>query len=327
MERPKVILYGLGPIGCAIGRLALKRQLDIVGAVDIDAEKTGRDLGEILGVENLNINVERSIDDVKNKADIAIVATTSKVESIKPQLLEIMSNGINIVSTCEELVYPWIKSYEDAKEIDEYARKQGVSVLSTGINPGFLMDFLPSVVSGVCEDVEYVEVERIQDAYYRRGPFQNKIGVGLTKEEFENKVKSGLFGHVGLQESIAMMADALGYKIDEMEETIEPVITDTDIKLEKLSVEANRAVGLHQKATGFMDKKPFIVLDFIATIAQKDPHDGIYIKGKPEIRLKIENGINGDISTAAVVVNAIKSVINAKAGLRSMIDICPVSYG
>ncbi len=326
MDKFSVVLYGLGPIGCAIGRLVLERGFNIVGAVDIDDSKIGKDAGDILGVEKTGINVTKSIYDIHERADIAIVATTSKISSIKNQLFKIFDKKMNVVSTCEELVYPWISSYEDAKEIDEYSRKNNVSVLSTGINPGFLMDFLPAVVSGICKDIEYVKVERIQNAYFRRGPFQRKIGVNLTKEEFQQKVESGLFGHVGLKESIYMMGRALGHDIEAVEEIIEPVTADSAIMLDGLSVNAGRVLGLHQKAIGYINKNRFIVLDFVAAIAQENPHDSIYIKGKPEIRLTIDKGVNGDISTAAVIVNSIKSVVFANAGLKTMIDICPVSF-
>ncbi len=327
MEKNRVVLYGLGPIGCAIGRLVLKRGMDIVGAVDINPEIAGADLGDVLGAERIGITVQKSINDVEKEADIAVVATSSKIKEIKSQLFEIASKGINIISTCEELVYPWEIHREDAEEIDQSARKHNITVLSTGINPGFLMDFLPAVVSGVCEDVEYVKIGRVQDAYYRRLPFQRKIGVGLTESEFEERVKSGLFGHVGLQESISMLASALSRRLDGMEETIEPVLARKEINLKELHVPAGRVAGLRQRAVGFIGGEPFIVLDFIAAVAQEDPHDSIYIKGTPEVNMKVENGINGDISTAAVVVNTIKSVIRAEAGLKSMIDICPVSYG
>jgi hypothetical protein len=225
-KKIRVVQYGLGPIGCrSVQYLTERGNFDLVGAIDSDARKVGVDVGELaelpkalgLHVTDDSTNLLREVD-----AEVVVLTTTSSLEQIRPQVLEIISCGKNVVSTCEELMYPWLTSPSLAKEIDLAAREQGVSVLSTGVNPGFLMDFLPLVMTGVCRDVEKVTVERIQDAQYRRLPFQKKIGAGLTVREFEERVKAGNLRHVGLTESMHLLASGLGWKLDKFPLPISP---------------------------------------------------------------------------------------------------------
>src|SRR5260370_38033203 len=94
------------------------------------------------------------------------------------------------------------------------AKKAKVALLATGVNPGFGMDALPIMMTAVCERVDRVVVNRVQDARIRRLPFQQKIGAGLTTEQFQKKADDGSVRHVGLTESIAMIADAPGWTLD-----------------------------------------------------------------------------------------------------------------
>ncbi|MEJ2234808.1 MAG: hypothetical protein P8X67_12855, partial [Syntrophobacterales bacterium] len=240
--------------------------------------------------------------------------------------LEIISYGKNVVSTCEELMYPWITNPSLAKEIDVAAREQGISVLSTGVNPGFLMDFLPLVMTAVCRDVEKVTVERIQDAQYRRLPFQKKIGAGLTKGEFEERVKAGNLRHVGLTESMHLLASGLRWKLDRTEDIIEPVIASREVITANLTIEPDRALGVNQIGRGYIGDKELITLVFRATIGEPEPRDRVLIQGTPSIDMAIEEGVNGDTATCAIIVNAIPVVIQAPPGLRTMADINPISF-
>ena len=226
-ERKSVVFFGLGPVGQAIAREVLRRgALRVVGAVDKDPAKAGRDLGELLEGEELGIVVraDSAAALAEARPDLVLLSTTSSLERIRPQVLEILAAGAGIVTTCEEMSFPWSAQTELAEEIDRAARAAGVAVLSTGVNPGFLMDYLPSTVSGLCRDVERVEVERLMDAAPRRQAFRDKIGAGATVEEFERRVAEGNLRHVGLTESVQMIARAVGWELERVDETIEPVV-------------------------------------------------------------------------------------------------------
>ncbi|NIQ91254.1 MAG: dihydrodipicolinate reductase [Desulfobacterales bacterium] len=329
-KKIKVVQYGLGPIGCrSVQYLVERDHFDLVGAIDSDEHKVGVDVGELaelpkslgIHVTDDSTNLLRQVD-----AEVVVLTTTSSLEQIRPQVLEIISCGKNVVSTCEELMYPWQTNPSLAKEIDVAAREKGVSVLSTGVNPGFLMDFLPLVMTGVCRDVEKVTVERIQDAQFRRLPFQKKIGAGLTVQEFEERVKAGNLRHVGLTESMHLLAAGLGWKLDRTEDIVEPVIASTKVITDNLTIEPDRALGVNQTGRGYNGDKELITLVFRATIGEPEPRDRVLIQGTPSIDMAIEEGVNGDTATCAIIVNAIPVVIQARAGLRTMADISPISF-
>lgn len=321
----KLIQYGVGPIGATMVRLALKKQgLEYVGAIDIDPAKIGRDLGEVAGVgRRLGVLVSKDVKSVLTQtgADIVIHTTQSFLKDIRPQILEILEARLDVVSTAEELTYPFRKSPEIAREIDEAARRNGVTVLATGVNPGFLMDAFPLTVSGVCQDVKSVKVTRIMDASIRRLPFQKKIGAGMTGEEFRKAVATGRMGHIGLPESIAMIAAGLGWKLDDVKETINPVMAKKSMKTKFLSVKKGQVAGLHQVGRGLVGGKEVITLDFWAYVGAPENRDSTLIKGTPNIDLTIKGGVHGDLATAAMVINSIPKVVNASPGLKTMKDL------
>ncbi len=325
-----IIQYGLGPIGNKITSIiSEKKNLKIVGAVDIAPNLVGKDIGILAGFSNsIGVKIEKSINDINSeeKADIVVLTTASSLEKIAPQILEIVSAGYNVVSTCEELTYPWLTNPKLAKEIDDAAKSNNVTVLSTGVNPGFLMDFLPSALTAVCKNVKKIKIERIQDAQYRRIPFQKKIGAGLTPLEFENKKKDGSLRHVGLTESIHMIASSLGWRLSKTEDIIEPVIAEAEFNSNGVLVKKGNALGVQQTGRGFVNDEEVISLIFKAAVGQENPRDRVVIDGIPQIDMTIKDGVNGDVATCAITINAIPVVINSPAGLMTMIDVPPVTF-
>jgi 4-hydroxy-tetrahydrodipicolinate reductase len=325
----KIVQYGVGPIGAELAKYSLKKPgLRFVGAIDIDPKKVGVDLGEAVGGQRIGVSITDDAKKLlaKTKPDIVLHSTGSYLKDVKSQLLEIMRSGADIVSTCEELSYPFLKNPTIAKELDAAARRNKVTLLGTGVNPGFVMDTLVLTATGVCQEVKTIKCSRIQDASYRRLPFQKKIGAGLTVSEFGSRVAAGTIKHVGFQESIAMIASALGWKLDRIDETIEPKLTEKPVSSEFLKVEAGQVAGVNQTATGIVGGEPLIVLNLQAYLGCPDPREWIVIDGVPPIDLIIKNGVHGDIATASVVVNCIPRVLNAKPGLVTMKDL-PVPAG
>lgn len=323
-ERKRVVFYGLGPVGGAIAREVLRRnQLSVVGAVDRDPAKAGRDLGALLDLAELDVVVRSDSTALldETRPDLVLLSTASSLERIRPQVLEILAAGAAIVTTCEELSYPWSAHPEIAAEIDRAARDAGVAVLSTGVNPGFLMDYLPATVSGLCREVERIEVERTMDAAPRRRAFRDKIGAGASVEEFERRVAEGSLRHVGLTESVQMIARAVGWRLARVEESIEPVVAAQPIETDSGSVERGRVAGVLQVARGVVGGKERITLTFRAAVGQPAPRDRLLIEGTPRIDLRIEGGVHGDLATCNVVVNAIPSVLAAPPGLKTMLDL------
>ncbi len=323
----KVVLYGVGEMGKRIGLLLLEKEgVEIVGAIDVAKEKVGKDLGEILGLDKqLGVVISDDPDAVflKAKADVAVYSTVSFFKAVYPQIVKAVEHEVNVVSTCEELSYPYIVDAQLCKGLDELAKKHGVTVLGTGINPGYLMDTLVITLTGPCQEVKSIRVTRQMNAATRRVPFQKKIGAGLTVEEFREQIdKKAITGHVGLEQSIAMIAGALGWELDRIEvDPVEPVIAKTPVESEAIKVKRGQAAGLRQCARGMMGGRAVITLDFRAYIGAKEEYDSVIIEGVPDINQKISPCVHGDIGTAAVTVNSIPKVINAAPGLLTMKDL------
>ena len=320
---------GIGPIGQKMVKYAVERGcFNIVGAVDPDPDKAGRELGELCGVDPLGITVSSNLDDaIRGRSpEVALVTTVSSIVSFESQIVELAKAKLHIVSTCEELFFPWNTQPEVSRRIDEICRENGVVCLGTGVNPGYLMDFLPTVLTGVCRNVKKVEVWRVQDASVRRIPFQQKIGAGLTLEEFEAKKKTGTLRHVGLPESVDFIADRLGWKLDRNIETLEPVIADKDINTGYKPISKGMTCGVQQVGRGFVGDREVITLNFRAAVGEPESYDRVHIDGEPAIQSKITGGVNGDIATCAITLNAVRSVLEASPGLKTMGDIPPVAF-
>ncbi|MFB6110896.1 MAG: hypothetical protein ABEJ60_08515 [Halodesulfurarchaeum sp.] len=316
------VQYGIGPIGRRMVQVAHERGIEFVGAIDIDPEKVGTDLGTIadLGTE---IGVEVTDDPeaaLAAEPDVVFHATISDVTAITPQIEAAVSAGADVISTTEELAYPWYHHPDAASELDGIAREHGQTVLGTGINPGFAMDTLPAVLTTPCQAVDAVSVTRVQNASQRRKPLQEKVGAGLEEATWNAEIAPEA-GHVGLPESIAMLAAALDWELESIEETIEPVIAETRTESEFFTAEAGEVTGIHQIGTGYVDGEPRIELDLSMFLGAENPRDEISIAGTPDLTVTVEGGFHGDVTTPAVVVNAVPRVQDGAPGLATMIDL------
>jgi hypothetical protein len=321
----RVVLCGLGPIGVSVGRLVLARgNLTLVGAIDVAPELAGVDLGRCLDArEDLGLPITADAERLlaETRPDVVLHCTQSALATVAPQLRTIIASGASVVSTCEELSYPW-RGDGLASLLDDLARETGVAVVGTGVNPGYAMDTLPLTLSAASQRVDHVSVERVQDAGLRRLPLMRKVGVGISVAEFENR--RATIGHIGLPESLAMVADGLGWELDATERTLEPVIAEEPAQFGTIAVEPGQVLGIHETVRGFVGGEERVALDLRMYAGAPDPHDAVEIKGVPDLRLRVD-GLHGDVATAAVAVNAVASVVRARPGLLTMRDLPLVS--
>jgi 4-hydroxy-tetrahydrodipicolinate reductase len=325
MPNIKVMHFGLGPIGAAIVKqVAVRPGFKIVGAVDIDPAKVGRDVGDVVGLSK-RIGAKVSADGAKAlkaaKPDVVMLCTSSSIKTVLPQIETILKAKVPIVSTTEELSYPGYTHIRQARLIHGLAKKAKVAVLGTGVNPGFAMDTLPIALSAVCERVDRIVVQRLQDARIRRLPFQQKIGAGLTTEQFQKKVNDGSVRHVGLTESIAMIADAMGWTLDRITDEIHPKLATVTISSEYLAVDPGYVAGIIQDGVGYRKGEPVIKLHMEAYLGAPETFDSVDIEGSPNLSMKIAGGILGDVATASIAVNSIPKVLQAEPGLHTMRDL------
>jgi 4-hydroxy-tetrahydrodipicolinate reductase len=330
MPQLRVLHFGVGPIGSAvIKQIAARPGFKIVGAIDVDPAKVGRDLGDVAGLSRrLGLKVQDNAGKALKaaKPDVVIHCTGSSIKGVMPQLETILKAKTPVISTTEELAYPGYTHVRQARRLHTLAKKAKVAMLGTGVNPGFAMDALPVMLTAVCERVDRVVVQRVQDARLRRLPFQQKIGAGLTTEQFQKKADDGTVRHVGMTESIAMIADALGWSLDRITDEIQPKIASVTISSEFLAVDPGYVCGIVQDGAGYRNGEPVIRLHLEAYLGAPESYDAIEIDGSPRLSMKIAGGIQGDVATASIVVNSIPKVLAAPPGLHTMRDLALPSY-
>jgi hypothetical protein len=326
----RVLLYGLGPIGALVARqLASRDGFRIVGAVDVDPAKVGHDVGEIAGLSRpLRVKIDPDAANAikKSKPDVVVLCTSSSIRAVTPQIEGVLKAKIPIVATTEELSYPVKRNAPLARRIDALAKKAKVAVLSTGVNPGFVMDVLPIILTVACERIESVAVTRVQDGRTRRLPFQQKIGAGLSREQFQREVERGSIRHVGLAESISMIAAALGWQLDRITDDVKPKLADVTVASEFLAVDPGYVSGIVQDGVGYRYGTPIIRMHLEAYLGAPESYDEVKVLGVPNLTLRIPGGVPGDVATASIVVNSIPKVLSARPGLQTMKDLPVPSY-
>ena len=320
-----VVQFGCGPIGCSIARLAAQRpELAVLGGIDIDAAVAGRNLGEVAAMSGrleavVHADAAAALRELQPR--VVFHTTGSRVADVFDQLAMIAAAGANVVSTCEELAFPAYRDPKSAARLHELACRHGVSILGTGVNPGFLMDTWPLFMSTVCADLSAVKVTRIQDASTRRIPFQRKIGAGLSPQEFAAAAAGGGFGHVGLEESAALLAAGLGWELDEISVSLKPVLLDHEVRSDYAAVPVGTVAGLKQVAVATRAGRPAVELEFQAYVGAPRSFDTLALTGTPNLEVTIPGGTPGDVATAAIVVNSASAVVAAAPGLYAMKDL------
>ena len=318
-KKVNAIVYGVGAMGSEVARYALAKEwLQIVGAIDYDRSKVGKDLGRIIGLGR-NIGIRISDDPAQlfrqAQADIVILTTGSFFAAIYDQLEMAARAGLRVVTTAEELAFPSLQNPELAKRLDDLARQKGVAIMAVGVNPGFVMDSLVVYLAATCLEVQRVRVKRVVNSSLRRKQLQLKVGAGLTPQAFKDGLGKSFFGHVGLLESAALVADGVGIRPDKISQSIEPVIASRAASTEYVKVKAGDVAGMRQVARCFKGDRECVALEVQFYLDAPDPRDEIRIDGTPNIDVTIKDGIFGDQATVAILVHSIPRLLDAKPGL------------
>jgi len=317
----RILHIGLGPLGQKIIADLYERKLGrVVAAVDLDPKLAGRELGDVVKGCPDDLTVINRLEDFSawDQVDAAVVTTSSDLRLCADTFRTLLRHGVTVVSTCEELVWPWLRHEALAKELDEAAKRGKGRLLGTGVNPGAMMDTVPVFATAVCKSVRSLEVHRIQDATTRRIPFQRKIGATLDKAAFKKGIKDGWLRHVGLGESMHFIAYYMGMKLDTWKETIEPVLATKAMKCGLGPIKKGHACGVRQIAVGKQNGKTLIKMVFQASIGQKSPMDRVLVTGEPKLDVIFSGGVHGDIATSAMTLNSIAQLRAASPGLHTM---------
>ncbi len=332
-DNVKVVIWGFGAMGSGMAEVLLRKKgVDIVGVCDIHPDRVGKSIFGVLGVPQkdrkdivINADIHKVIS--KGSADVVLLATDSYTRKTFDKIKLIVELGINVISTAEEMAYPKAKEPKLAEEIDKLAKANGVSVLGTGINPGLMMDLLVILMTGACTDVEYVKAERVNSLSPFGPAVMEEQGVGITLDEFNKKSAVGhLAGHVGFNESVTMICDAIGWKLDKaVEQTMAPIVSNVLRKTKYAEVKPGNVAGCTMKGFGHVGGKLAVEMIHPQQIEPQlegtDTGDYVVIKGTPNINLANKPEVPGGIGTIAMCINMIPQIINARPGLHTMIDL------
>jgi hypothetical protein len=317
--------FGMGPIGVESVKLALdKGWLECLGAVDVDPKKIGKTVADLTGDSRSGAaRVYASFDELCDhaKPDVVLHTAGSKANLSIEQITPIVRRGVNVASTCEELLFPQLRAADAAAKLDALCRQSGARIVGTGVNPGFVMDVLPVCITGVSRSVRSIRVERVVDASTRREPLQRKIGSGMAPEAFRRLFAEGKAGHAGFRESIALLGHCMGWPFDDVSETCEPVVAQRMIRTKFLEVSPGQSCGLHQRCIGKIRGETKIELDLKMYLGADDPHDAIRIEGEPPLDVLLRGGVAGDQATVAALINVIPRLLEAAPGLKLMTDL------
>jgi 4-hydroxy-tetrahydrodipicolinate reductase len=328
-ERLRVVLYGLGQIGLETAKVVLaRRDIELVGAIDIDPGKLHRDVADLSGLSRPSgVRVsDRGMEVLQvTRPHVAILTTASRFKDALPQIKQCVDARTHVVSSCEELLLPTVRYAAQAKDLDRHARAMGVAVLGTGVNPGFVMDTMALAATAPCLHVKSISIERVVNASTRRPNLQRKVGAGMTAARFRKGVKNAELGHVGLLESTHLVAEGLGWNLERVDESIKPVLAASRVKTPHVTVQAGQVAGIHHVCRGFVNRKEVVSLDLKMYVGAKKPMDRVAIKGRPDITMVFENGVAGDDATIAMLVATAPSLPKLEPGLRTMLD-CPIPH-
>jgi len=322
MEAIPVIHFGLGPIGQAIGQTVVDEpRLISVGAVDIDPHLQHHKLHEICDAELPELPIVGSLADVQApEGAVVLQATVSKLNQARDQLIEAIARGYNVVSTCEELVWPWDDQPDLARELDEAAKKAGVTILGVGVNPGMVMDTLPALIARITSGVDAAYVGRYVDVLERRIPLQEKMGLGKDPAWVQAQLDLGQIGHVGLGASLQMLAAGLGWTLDVISIESKPIVATEPMDSGVGWIEPGQCIGIRQKAEGLIAGVPCITLELIMEAGvEGGSRDEIIIDGDQSLHMHLK-GVHGDKATAALIVNQALHVQQMPAGLQTMLS-------
>jgi 4-hydroxy-tetrahydrodipicolinate reductase len=326
----RVLVLGMGQMGSGIARLVLDKQgLELVGACGHRAEHLGMDVGRAIGLDrDLGIRISADLDSTikTTRPHVAIQATCSRVADAAVEISTLVRHGIHVISIAEEMAFPACASPALADELNRLAVANKVSILGTGINPGFVLDLLVIALTGVCAEVESVTARRVNDLSPYGPTVLRSQGVGLWPKEFEQCVKDGsVVGHIGFPQSIHMIARALGWEIERIDESREPIVARLQRETPFVKIAPGHVAGCLHTAIAYRDEKPAITLIHPQQIHPQlegvETGDTIEICGIPNIRLAGSPEIPGGTATIALAVNMIPRVLNAPAGLHTMAEL------
>lgn len=336
MERKvKVVQYGAGKMSVYTMRYVYEKGAEIVGAIDINPDVIGKDIGEIIGCENKGIKVE-SIENVEKvlkdtKPDVVIVTTMSLIKDVEDALMLCAKLGINAITTCEEAFYPQNSNPGITTKIDELAKQTGATITGSGYQDIYWGQLISSI-AGSTHKITKIKGSSSYNVEDYGIALAKAHGAGLTLEEFDKQVASlDRISDEERQEVInkgeylpsymwnvnGWLCAKLGLTVESQTQETVPQTYKDDIESSTLgmTVKAGTATGMSAVVTTTTKEGITLETQCIGKVYSPEDFDKNEwtIEGEPNTTLIINRPSTVEL-TCASVVNRIPDVINARAG-------------
>ena len=336
MRKYKVIIWGLGNVGRAAVRMCMEKEsLELVGVLDVDPKKIGKDAGEVFGFGKSGVTVSDDMDKVFSMDADVILDYTPLVRDEKggftpsaQSIVKALGYKKNVITTIP-VYYSQVTTPELFKMIDEAARKNGVTFLPSGLLPGAYASYIPMVMSGIMGKVDKIVVESGEDDQHNFSSWVKVFGYGIDPEVFpKDRLKAGIVSYYS--SGVYEMGDVLGYKFTEFKTSHEVFTAPCDLHPIFGEVKKGTICGHRFEMTGVVDGQEKVTLRYVHKICDdiaKEPAicDRIHIKGCPSaIDIEIRGMMPLDesyVTSAAPTVNIIPTVVDAEPGFKHALEL------
>jgi 4-hydroxy-tetrahydrodipicolinate reductase len=323
IDRVRLALVGFGRVGRAVLELALSRPwIEVVAVVAKRPERDGEACAATVPSAPAGLVIRVDTESVLRSArpDVVIVATTSRLVDVHPQLVDAARSGARaVVSTAEELA--WVRPGDgpSARAIHGLASRHDVAIVATGVNPGFALDLFPLVLTALAWDVERIEARRNVDVSAFAPHTRRQLGIGHDADSFATGVASGsIVGHLGFRESLRLLGETLGRPAERIDIETRPIFADRTYVLEDGVVEHGTTIGARQRAVAWREGRPWIDVEMLLHAAPAEAGlrtvDEARVFGRHELHASLDPGSPAIPSTAAQLVNVIPTALRAAPG-------------